>query len=262
MKLSISNIAWNSEYDEYMYNYLNNIGFEGLEVAPTRLVPDNPYSNINRAVDIVKNIQDKYNLEISSMQSIWFGRVENIFTSQGNRDVLIAYTDKAIEYAKSIKCNNLVFGSPKNRNIDDINKYNIAIDFFRTLGEHAEQNNVVIAFEPNPTIYNTNFINYTTQAINFVKEVNSKGLKVNLDLGTAIWNNEDIELILDDISIINHIHISEPFLEPIKHRKIHEELRNLLVKKGYDNYVSIEMKNSDNIDIVKSAVSYINEVMR
>ncbi len=262
MKLSISNIAWDIKYDEEIYKYLKSMDFEGLEIAPTRLIPYDPYNSIDKSVEIAKYIEEEYNLIISSMQSIWFGRMENIFGTEEDRDILISYTDKAIEYAKSINCKNLVFGCPKNRNIDNFNKYNIAIDFFRKLGEHAEQNNVVIALEPNPIIYNTNFINYTADAISFVKEINSRGLMVNLDLGTVIWNNENLKWILDDISIINHIHVSEPYLEQIKPREIHKKLKCLLLEKGYSNYVSIEMKNTGDVDKVKSTVDYINEVMR
>lgn len=262
MKLSISNIAWDSAVDDEMFEYLKYMDFEGLEIAPTRLEPNDPYNNISESVKKTKYIEDKYNLKISSMQSIWFGRTENIFASEEDRDILIAYTNKAIDYAKAIGCRNLVFGSPRNRVIDDFKKYNIAIEFFRKLGEYAEQNEVAIAFEPNPAIYNTNFINYTTDAIKLVKEVASKGFMVNLDLGTVIWYKEDLNSILTDIDIINHIHISEPYLAQIKTREIHKKLKYLLHENGYCNFVSIEMKNLNDINKVKETVKYVNGVMK
>ena len=42
MNLSISNIAWKAEYDSEMYKYLETTGFNGLEIAPTRIFPENP----------------------------------------------------------------------------------------------------------------------------------------------------------------------------------------------------------------------------
>lgn len=39
MKLSISNIAWSAEHDAAMYKFLQQEGFSGLEIAPTRIFP-------------------------------------------------------------------------------------------------------------------------------------------------------------------------------------------------------------------------------
>ncbi|MGB4438671.1 MAG: sugar phosphate isomerase/epimerase, partial [Sedimentibacter sp.] len=81
-------------------------------------------------------------------------------------------------------------------------------------------------------------------------------------LGTVIWNNENLDNIFKDINIIHHIHISEPYLDRIVHRKLHKKLKDLLLEKEYNRYVSIEMKNFEDINIVKHTVNYINEVMR
>ena len=47
--LSISNIAWTSEYDQQVYEYIKKAGFLGLEIAPTRLFPDKPYEKKTEA---------------------------------------------------------------------------------------------------------------------------------------------------------------------------------------------------------------------
>lgn len=262
MKLSISNIAWSDVQDEEMYQVLHEAKFEGLEIAPTRFVPDNPYINTDLSIQKAKYIKERYNLQISSMQSIWFGRKEKIFASAEERNILIEYTKQVIQYAALLDCRNLVFGSPVSRTMDNPQMLDVAIDFFYKIGENARENGVVIAFEPNPVIYKTNFINYTSEAFDFIKQVNSKGLLVNLDLGTVIWNKENMNEIMDNISLINHIHISEPYLEKIVHREIHRDLSKLLRDHHYDKYVSIEMKKQEDINDIKEAIDYIVEVMR
>lgn len=262
MKKSISNIAWDAQSDEVMYEYLHRVGYDALEIAPTRLCQDNPYDNIEISLEKVKYIKEYFNLEISSMQSIWFGRSERIFGNKNERDILIEYTKKAINYAKKIDCSNLVFGSPKNRIIDNQDQRNIALEFFYSLGEIAKDNDTVISFEPNPVIYNTNFINNTEEAFQLVKEINSDGFRVNLDLGTVIWNREDIKLIMNDIQLINHIHISEPYLEKIEIKDIHYELSNALLNYGYEKYISIEMKDCGNIEEVKKIIKNVSGVIR
>lgn len=258
MKLSISNIAWSKEYDEEMYKYISNSGFCGLEIAPTRLIEDSPYLNIEEAKKIVEYIYDKYKLNISSMQSIWFGRQEKIFNSELERNTLIEYTKKAIDFASAINCKNLVFGCPKNRNINDLETdYKIALEFFREIGDYAKSKDVILAIEPNPPIYNTNFINTTKEAIKLVKDIDNEGIKINLDLGTIIQNNEDISILKNNINLINHIHISEPNLEYIKERNLHENLIKLLRELNYNKYISIEMKNQNNIEKVKEIINYV-----
>ena len=257
MKLSISNIAWTADKDEDMYAFLSKSGFSGLEIAPTRIFPQNPYDDIPAAKKYADNMKEKYNIEISSMQSIWFGITENIFGSENDRSRLVNYTKKAVDFAKAVNCKNLVFGCPKNRNKPDDAAVSIACDFFSEVGRYAENNNTVIALEPNPPYYNTNFINKTTEAFDFVKKINCGGLLVNVDLGTCINYNESIELLSENIDLINHIHISEPMLAPIEKRDIHAKLKTL----AYNKYFSIEMKNMDDLNLVKQTVTYIKEIL-
>lgn len=261
MKLAISNIAWDEKYDDQVYRLLNTLGYDGIEIAPTRWIKKEPYEHLNMAIDIMQRLKTNYSLAVASMQSIWYGCTEHIFGTVEERYRLIEYTKKAILFAESIGCSNIVFGSPKNRNMDDLNKYSIAVDFFSILGEFAYRHGVVIALEPNPIIYNTNFMNKTLETIKFIKQVNSKGLQVNLDLGTVIWNKENLDIIMKDINCIHHIHISEPYLEKIEKRDLHLQLIKSLKNSDYKEYLSIEMKNFGNIECVSQAIYYLNEVV-
>ena len=261
MNLSISNIAWSSEYDESMYQFLKDNGYKGLEIAPTRIFPEMPYDHLSEAKDWAQQLKEKYGLVVPSMQSIWFGRQERIFGGKMERKALIDYTRKACRFAKAIGCKNLVFGNPKNRDTDDvIGNYPIAIDFFHTLGEMAVEHDTIIAIEPNPTIYNTRFINNAMQAAELANKANSEGVKVNFDLGAVIQNDEDIKCIELISDLVNHVHISEPYLRPIDEN--HEELHHYLMEFGnshHDIFISIEMGRVDN-DIVKNKVEYISKL--
>jgi sugar phosphate isomerase/epimerase len=194
------------------------------------------------------------------MQSIWLGRTENIFSSDEEREVLIEHTKKAMQFARNVGCRNLVFGCPKNRSISSLDQYPIAIEFFTALGEYALTMNTRLAIEPNPTIYNTNFINTTEQAFQLVKYINHPGVRVNIDFGTIIQNKEKLDIIIDNLSLVNHIHISEPFLETIKAREGHKYLAKALKVNNYDKYVSIEMKNNGELSVLKETISYFKGV--
>lgn len=262
MKLSISNIAWDSSMDFEVYKLMEKYGFVGLEIAPTRLITDRPYDKLNEAVKLTEELKSRYKFDICSMQSILFGRAENIFESAENQRSITEYLFKAMDFAEAISCKNLVFGSPKNRCLTKEEDYEVAVGFFKVLAEYALKKGVVIAIEANPAMYGTNFINYTKEAVKIVKDVNSEGFKVNLDFGTIVANGESIDEIADYIDYINHVHISEPGLLPICKRNEHKELAILLREKLYKGFVSIEMKKEqeDSLYVIENSINYVSEV--
>ena len=259
MKLSISNIGWDSVADEVVYKYLSSVGVDGIEIAPTRIFPEAPYGKLKEAEQFRKKLKDQYKLSISSMQSIWYRKEEKIFRSETERKLLLEYTKSAIDFASVLDCGNLVFGCPQNRVMYDEKDYELAVKFFFDLGEYAYQKGTVLSLEPNPVIYNTNFINTTEEAISMVKRVGSKGFKVNLDIGTVIYNEENLEGIESNIDLIHHIHISEPRLALIEQRKLHNQLMELLSGR-YHNYISIEMGKREKLQEIFESVAYVKEV--
>ena len=262
MKLSISNIAWAPEFDEEMYGFLQSQGFD-LEIAPTRIFTESPYDRIAEAEIFAEDLKRRYNISISSIQSIWRGISENIFGTPEDRKKLAAYTKKAIDFAAAVQARNIVFGCPKNRVIPSAERLPDAFDFFAETGLYAASRGTVIALEPNPPYYNTNFINTTAEAFDFCRELNSSGVKVNVDIGTCVNYGETANFLNKNISLVNHIHISEPMLAPVKKRDLHRQLKDL----DYDRYFSIEMAapgNLDlgNLDLIKEVIFYVKETMR
>ena len=259
MKLSASNIAWGFEHDAEMFALLQSLGFHGLEIAPTRLFPNAPYDQLDEARAYAAALREQYGLAVSSMQSILFGVPQNLFASPEDRAFLLSYLQKACGFAEALGCGNLVFGCPKNRNIEtpeQPGQHDIALAFFAELADCAAQHNTVISLEPNPVIYGTNFLNTTEEAFDFVREVNHHALKVNIDCGTILHNNEDLALLAANAPLIHHIHISEPNLVPVERRAQHKALFEL----PFSGYISLEMKRPDHIETVKEALCYIQSL--
>ncbi|MBR2725717.1 sugar phosphate isomerase/epimerase [Candidatus Saccharibacteria bacterium] len=261
MRLSASNIGWSKKEDDAMYEFLKENGYRGVEVAPTRVTEVNPYDDIESVKVFAEKMKVRYGLSISSMQSIWYGKTENIFGSEEERKSLIDYTKRAIDYAAEAGCNNLVFGCPKNRNIrEGMSKeecFEKALRFFREIGKYASEKNVVIAIEANPEIYGTNFINTTQEALELAEKIDCDGVKVNLDVGTMIYNDEKADILKGKVKLIHHVHISEPNLVAIKKRELHEQIVEILEKEKYAGYLSVEMSNKNGVDEVKAALKYV-----
>lgn len=261
MKLSLSNISFDIKDEYFILKTLKAHHFDGIEIAPTIFVGDNPYDHIDIALKKTLELKEKYGLIIASIQSIWYGKDGNIFDSDDQR-ILLEYTKKIIDFASKIDCRNLVFGCPKNRNIDKNQKKEDVLLFFREIGSYAMRKGTILSIEPNPAIYGTNFLNYTEETFDFVRMINCNGIKVNIDLGTMIENKEPLEIIRTNIDLVNHIHISEPYLAKIRKREEHILLAKLLEETNYEKYVSIEMQKTNNISDLIEIISYVKKIFK
>lgn len=255
VKLSVSMMAWDSQYNTEMFNFMSEHVYEGLELIPTKVQSIEPYSHLPKFKHYIENLRDNYHISIPSMQSLTYGRDENIFDGR----VLINYLKEAITFAGELGINNLVFGSPKNRILPQDFPHKQVISIFKELGDFAKEHQTTFSIEANPEIYGGNFILTTYDAIKLIKEVNSPNFKLNLDLGTVIENQENLQEILsENLNLINHIHLSEPYLNSvIIHEDYYLTMRNYL--KNYRGFVSIEMKNLNNIMKVKEVMLNVRE---
>ena len=118
----------------------------------------------------------------------------------------------------------------------------------------------VIAIEPNPPIYGTNFINTTEEAFALCRALNHPGLNVNLDTGTLLHDGDAPSLLTGNIALVNHVHLSEPYLAPLERRAFHRELRDVLRSLHFGNYVSIEMRTQADPASVKSIALYVKDL--
>lgn len=262
MKLAVSNIAWEAGDDAHIYSLMEELGFSGLEIAPTRIFPSAPYDDLPAARRWAQELMRTHGFTVPSMQSIWFGRGEHLFGSAQERAALLDYTRRAIDFAAAVGCGNLVFGCPKNRTLPGGADSGAAAEFFRELGDYAHQRGTVLAMEANPAIYGTNYINTTAEALALVKAVNSPGFMLNLDIGTMIENGEDVDVLAGNEAYINHVHVSEPFLKPIERRALHTRLAAFLRAANYRGYVSIEMgRQTGGTSALEAAMAYVRDAM-
>ena len=263
MNLCISNIAWDKVYDDKMYKVCSDKGYDGIEIAPSRLFQNNPYEHTKEASFWAKRLYREFGLKVFSCQSIWYGKKENIFGSDEERDSLLEYSKKAFEFVNAVGAKNAVFGCPKNRNgyKNNLEKNDeIAVEFFGKLAENAEKADVILSIEANPKIYGTDFLNSTGEAINFIRQVRCDSLKLNYDLGTMLYNQEKVEFIIGVEKLIGHVHISEPNLEKISRHQEHINILDILKYCNYDGTVSIEMKKQDTLEKVYEVMDYVRQL--
>lgn len=269
MNLAISNIAWEIDQEDEVYTLMKKFDFRGLEVASTKIWRD-PLAQIVDKINKYRYTWERERgISIVATQSILFGHPDyTLFENKKIRHQTLEYLKKMIALTSQLGAKVLVFGSPKNRSggykhISSQEK--IAVEFFYQLAEFSKLHNIYFCIEPNASEYQCNFVVNTHEAINFIKQVNHPYFQLHLDTGVMYLNDEDYKNSLyEGFAYLKHMHISEPFLEPIgksgiPHKLIAETLREL----GYQRWVSIEMvaKNKGkNIAYVKQALEIVSSL--
>lgn len=258
MKLCFSNIAWSADADMRVYAHLQLLGFTALEIAPTRLFPDDPYAHAEAFAAFSRQLRRRFGLSPVSAQSILNGRQENLFEPLG-AEALLSHLSRCAAFCAAGGVENLVFGCPKNRQMPPDGTEADALSFFRRAAEIARRAGCRLALEANLPVYGTNFINTTEQAFRFTRRC--EGLFVNLDVGTMLGAGESLALLEENLPLVSHIHVSEVGLAPIQRRELHRDLAALLRRKNYRFAVSVEMKNEGE-QAAMDAAAYLAEVFR
>lgn len=241
IKVAISNMAWNQKDNQSIYEFMKELDYHGLEILPQKTFGPNPYSDMAKLKEFANQMKRDYNINIASMQSILCGRKENIFGSEEERNALIEHIQLVIQAALNLNCNNIVFGCPNNRIITQGSDPQIGVDFFSELAYYAAESGVVISVEPITKEYGTNYLNTIKDALDLVKTIDSKHLRLNYDLGTWITTQESPAIVEEALKYTGHVHISEPGLELLDYRPQLMEILKSLHNMKYDRYVSVEM---------------------
>ncbi|MBD1878309.1 sugar phosphate isomerase/epimerase [Coleofasciculus sp. FACHB-T130] len=268
MKIAISNIAWQISEEASIATLMQELNIKGVEIAPTK-VWNTPLSAKDSEISEYRNFWQIRGIQIVAMQSLIFGRPDlTIFESAEKRKETFEYLSGMTELGSKLGVQNLVFGSPKNRRVENLDQKEaeeIATSFFYDIGQVAHQNGVMFCIEPNPAVYNCDFITTSKQALDLVERVNSNGFGLHLDAAGITLSGENIETAINlSGKKLCHFHISEPHLEPVGAGIVdHPLFAKSLDNQKYKGWKSIEMKaqsqNSNILNVtkaLKTAIKY------
>ncbi len=268
MKLAISNIAWRPEEEAAVRDLLVQEGVHYIELAPTKYWED-PTTALDDEIASRVEQWKSFGIDVVAFQSMLFLRPDlKLFESESNRRDTVGYMKKFLVLANKMGAKRLVFGSPKNRQRGDMSKEKadeIALEFFRELGDIAAANDVKLCIEPNALQYACDYITTAEEGANLVRSINSPGIGLHLDTACMHLAGDNIEQsIKANIDILEHFHISAPMLETVDAKSgiDYETTLQILKDLNYANIVSIEMKpdEGDNVARVKKTLQYIKPI--
>ena len=261
MKFCISNLAWNINEESNVLNLIKG-KIKLLEYSPSLLIKD---QTSKKDILKTKTIWKKKKISLYSMQSILYNSNNAyIFGNIKQRQNFYEEVKKKIILAKNLKTKIIVFGSPKNKKTfgkkkDILDK--MSFEMFKKISLFSEKNKIIFCIEANPKIYGTKYLTHTIDSIELSKKINNKYLKVNLDLGTIISNNENIDFLLKNyLQYFAHAQISSPHLINLLTYKKHIKIfLNKLSEYNFKKVVSIETlrQNKNNLNYIKNIMKLI-----
>lgn len=246
MRLAISNIAWDTAEDEVVATLLQRFAVDAIDIAPGKYFPE-PAKATNGDIAQVKDWWAERGIEITGMQALLFGTTGlNVFGSAESQAALLTHLAAVCRIGAGLGAPRVVFGSPKNRDrgrLNDQEALDMAIPFFRQLGDIALASGVTICLEPNPTCYGANFMTTSAETAHVVKRVSHPAIRMQLDTGALTINGENPMVVLHDYAaLIGHVHASEPDLLPLGDGGTeHGQMATALLQYLPTHVVSIEM---------------------
>lgn len=267
MRLAISNLAWQLEEEEYIHFLLREMNVPGIEIAPTKYWP-NPTLASNSEIEEVKSRFEAAGFLIPAAQALLYGHPElTLFENEATRNKMFDYLADLGHLCSTLGISTMVFGSPKNRQRNGMLldlSIKIATDFFFNLAELFSSSKITICIEPNPKEYGCDFIVNSSEALSLVHHVNHPNFRLHLDTSAMFLNNEDPTRIIPEcLPYLQHLHISEPFLELIGNSRYnHKSIARSLHLSGYEGWISIEMRSGllpSNSAAIHRAIDYTME---
>lgn len=265
MRVSISNIAWETTHDAQVSDILQRHGIDAIDIAPGKYFSDFAQASAKQ-IARVRSWWSERGIEIIGMQSLLYGTQGlNIFSEPDVQQRMLDHLQEVCRIGDGLNARRLVFGSPRNRDrsgLSDEQAFEKSISFFRRLAEVAQRHGVSICLEPNPECYGSNFMTSSTETAAIVEAVAHPAIRMQFDTGALSINCESPSTICSEFrSLIGHIHASEPQLVPVgtgatDHLASAAALHEFLP----DAPVTIEMltnSTDDPIAAVEASVEYV-----
>lgn len=221
----------------------------GIELAPLKYWPTAP-DVPSAEVSAYRDFWNEAGIEIVAMQGILFGKPDLLlFGSDQQRDSLTRFLLGLAKLAAALGARAVVLGAPANRRrgaISHAEAVERAAPLLQRVGAGFADAGCVLAIEPNPPRYGTDFGCTIAEVRAIVNAVDHPGVGLHLDAGAIAIEHETAATVTSASSAAQHFHVSEVDLVPVGAGSVdHAAIGAWLREGGYARWHSIEMKPTE-----------------
>lgn len=248
MRIATSNIALTAfdHGDELMA--LADMGFEGLEVAPSRVWDGAGQGVAADAVAAYRRQVEAAGLTVVGLHSLFFDRPDlGIFKGPETTRETLDYLEDLSAMCRDLGGRTLIYGSATGRprgNLSRTAAHAEAVAFMGDLCARTEKHGTVFCFEPlGPK--DADFVNSASESLAIVEDVASPGMAVQLDAKAMVENDEVADATFDLVAgRLAHFHANEPGLNLVgsSGKVDHAFMGRALKRIGYGGWVSNEQR--------------------
>jgi sugar phosphate isomerase/epimerase len=244
-------------------------GYDGIELAPYILASD-IRDLTPAAMDGVRDTAARHGLELPAMHWLLASPPGMSITSpdrivRGNTE---GFTRALVELAARAGVHVLIFGSPKQRNIDPSwprdEAFQRGIDFLRGMARACEARSIVVGFEPlGPSV--TNFGATVAEAIDIVDRVGNPAFQLHLDVKAMLSESVPLAEVIERArGRIVSFHANDAnLLGPGMGDVDHVPILRALARAGYTGWISVETFRNDvgADEIAAKSIAYLRKAM-
>jgi sugar phosphate isomerase/epimerase len=243
---SISNIALPAYEHSADLSKLAEIGYGGLEVAPSRVWEDTWKGLSNESVTRYRSQIENAGLTVVGLHSLVFDHPElQLFGDVGSTSNTLQFMIHLSSVCRDLGGKTLIWGGGRRRgNVPPEDAFKRAVEFMITLCDKTAEHGTTFCFEPlGPS--DSDFINSVLDAKEFAETVNRPNHRIQIDAKALVENDEiDLNIFNAVASEIVHFHANEPGLvvigrtNTVDHARIGEMLRGV----HYNGFISAEQR--------------------
>ena len=246
LKFAVSNIALPAYEHDSELAQLSELGFQGLEVAPSRAWKNTWHGLNPRHVTAYYRSAKSAGLNIVGLHSLIFDHPElGLFKGDECTNLTLEFFTHLSGICRDLGGKTLIWGGGRQRGeLSKESAFEEAVSFMSKLVARIGDHGTCFCFEPlGPA--DSDFINSVHDSIRIVEAVNHPALRVQLDAKALVENDEARQDVFEAaMPYLVHFHANEPGLGVLgsSSEVPHQILGNHLRTIGYDGYVSIEQR--------------------
>ena len=271
MRIAICNELFQGWPIENVFDYVAQLGYDGVEIAPFTLGDSVTEISPSRR-KAIRRAAENSGVEIVGLHWLLV-KPEGLYINHPDEKISLRtqkYIEALIHFCADLGGKLLVHGSPHQRTVQEGWKFDEswerAKETFKCCLDAARKTNVIYCIEPLSST-DTNFINTVEEASRLVREIRHPNFKMMLDCRSAAAEEKSITESLIrglDSRMIRHIHVNDASGRgPGFGNTQFAPILKTLVKNGYKGYISVEVFafDPDPQTIASRSIGYLRGIL-